>query len=213
MNQRKRQMITVNKLKVSNEIEPEITIDQLLDFILNDEKLNEHEITKVILDGKRVVAEDEKEQLSTQVGRYQSIEVFHQSRKAIAYDVLSTCPKYIDNIIFKIDEIIDAYDQNNLNEATRIFCETLDFIDLFVKLFTNLNKTLKPLVLKDVEFNENLQRLELHLLSVMKSLIPAKEKNDIIMLCDLLQYELVDNLTQWKMKIIPDYKAKTIGKV
>jgi hypothetical protein len=37
-------------------------------------------------------------------------------------------------------------------------------------------------------------------------LLSAKEKNDNIMLCDLLEYELIDNLTQWKIKILPELK-------
>jgi hypothetical protein len=43
-------------------------------------------------------------------------------------------------------------------------------------------------------------------LSVIKALLPAKEKNDVVMLCDLLEYELIDNLTQWKIKVLPELK-------
>ncbi len=54
--------------------------------------------------------------------------------------------------------------------------------------------------------DESIQKLEIHLLSVMKALLQAKEKNDTIMLCDLLEYELADNLTQWKIKVLPELK-------
>ncbi len=46
--------------------------------------------------------------------------------------------------------------------------------------------------------------LEVRLISTLQQLIPAKEKNDIIMLCDLLEYELVDILDEWKNKVIPE---------
>ena len=40
----------------------------------------------------------------------------------------------------------------------------------------------------------------------MKGIESAKNNNDYIMLNDLLEYELADNLTQWKLKILPRLK-------
>ena len=79
-------------------------------------------------------------------------------------------------------------------------------MDLYIQLVSRVYHVLRT-DLEQMNFkDESIQKLEIHLLSVMKALLQAKEKNDTIMLCDLLEYELVDNLTQWKIKVLPELK-------
>ena len=40
----------------------------------------------------------------------------------------------------------------------------------------------------------------------IKAINTAFKKNDIVMLQDLLEYELIDNLTQWKIQALPKIK-------
>jgi len=87
-----------------------------------------------------------------------------------------------------------------------MFGEVIEIMDLFVQLMSRIYKTVRKRHPQQLQATQTFQQLEIHLLSIMKALLPAKEKNDIIMLNDLLEYELIDNLTQWKIKAIPELK-------
>ncbi|MEX0798110.1 MAG: hypothetical protein WEB87_03435 [Bacteriovoracaceae bacterium] len=52
----------------------------------------------------------------------------------------------------------------------------------------------------------SIRQIKIHLLSILKAIKTAKENGDEVMLADLLEYELKDNLTQWKITAIPHIK-------
>ncbi len=54
------------------------------------------------------------------------------------------------------------------------------------------------------------QYLLMNLLSICKAMQSAKEKNDLTVLFDLIEHEFISNLTQWKIKIIPQLKNKAV---
>jgi len=124
----------------------------------------------------------------------------------LAFESIDSAFGYVDYIISQIQVLINHFQADNLQAANTQFIEVAELMDLYIQLMGRIYQVVrehnpgKPL--KD----EGIQRLEIHLLSVMKALLSAKEKNDNIMLCDLLEYELIDNLTQWKIKILPELK-------
>jgi hypothetical protein len=124
----------------------------------------------------------------------------------LAFESIDSCFGYVDHITSQIQKLIVQYNLGNVEQANDLFIEVIELMDLYIQLVTKVYKVLRT-DLKIMNFkDENLQKLEIHLLSVLKALLQAKEKEDVIMLCDLLEYELIDNLTQWKIKILPELK-------
>ena len=124
----------------------------------------------------------------------------------LAFESIDSCFGYVDYITSQIQKLIAQYNQGEIDSANQSFVEVIELMDLYIQLVSKVYRVLR-IELQAVSFkDENLQKLEIHLLSVMKALLQAKEKNDTIMLCDLLEYELADNLTQWKIKVLPELK-------
>jgi hypothetical protein len=124
----------------------------------------------------------------------------------LAFESIQSCFGYVDYITAQIQRLIAAYNNGDIEEANDHFVEVIELMDLYIQLITKVYSVLRN-ELKNLSFkDEGIQKLEIHLLSVMKALLQAKEKEDIIMLCDLLEYELIDNLTQWKIKVLPELK-------
>ena len=124
----------------------------------------------------------------------------------LAFESIDSCFGYVDYITVQIQKLLVNYNQGNDEAANDSFVEVIELMDLYIQLVTRVYRVLRT-DLQVMNFkDESIQKLEIHLLSVMKALLQAKEKNDTIMLCDLLEYELVDNLTQWKIKILPELK-------
>lgn len=124
----------------------------------------------------------------------------------LAFESVDSCFGYVDYIIERIEQLVAHYNSNETDMANAIFMEIVDLMDLYIQLITKVYRVLRKEINDEYFKDESVQKLEIHLLSVVKALLQAKEKEDIIMLCDLLEYELVDNLTQWKIKVLPELK-------
>jgi hypothetical protein len=125
----------------------------------------------------------------------------------LAFESIDSCFGYVDYITAQIQKLITFYNAGEVDQANATFMEVIDLMDLYIQLISKVYRVIRT-DLPGQSFNkyESIQKLEIHLLSVIKALLQAKEKEDVIMLCDLLEYELVDNLTQWKIKILPELK-------
>jgi hypothetical protein len=124
----------------------------------------------------------------------------------LAFESIDSCFGYVDHITAQIQKLIAFYAASENDKANDTFIEVVELMDLYIQLITKVYKVIRT-DMPGVQFkDESIQKLEIHLLSVIKALLQAKEKEDIIMLCDLLEYELVDNLTQWKIKVLPELK-------
>ncbi len=129
-----------------------------------------------------------------------------QNSLDLAFESLESCNTYIDHLTGLVYKTIEAYHAGNLDQGNAAFADMVEILDLYVQLMTKIYASLRQQTKEPIAKDDSFQNLEIHLLSIMKAVLPAKEKGDIIMLCDLLEFELIDNLTQWKIKAIPELK-------
>lgn len=198
--------VSINKIQINTQLPQECTVYDAMDYILEHHASNEQVIASISVNGKELDAHEENQCLTMNLYSFNSIDFNLKSSIEMAYMSLDSCVGYIDNVIDKIHETLGLYNENKVHEANALFSDVIEVMDLFIQLMSRIHKTIRRYHPQFFQENRTLQQLEIHLLSVMKALVPAKEKNDIIMLSDLLEYELIDNLTQWKIKAIPELK-------
>lgn len=121
------------------------------------------------------------------------------------YDLIDVSLKLLNKIIDSIPETINKLKNQNENSDQYLFFIS-DNLELFVQLVIELHHSLDLPTKEKLAATSDIKQLKIHLLSVIKAIFLARQKDDKIMLCDLIEYELKDNLTQWKINIIP--KAK-----
>lgn len=192
----------INTLENSN-----TSLTDYMDHLLDKHLKKQEVITGIRVNGKLLSLEEENACLGQSLSSFQSVDFKVQSTLDLAFEALDSCTTYIDVVTQKVRELIELYTNNQLEEANLKFGDVIDIMDLYVQLMSKIHKTLKTNLPNNYSKSKTIQQLEIHLLSILKGLIPAKEKNDLIMLCDLLEYELIDNLTQWKIKAIPELRA------
>ncbi len=131
--------------------------------------------------------------------------------KKLSSEALGDCPKYIDYVISNINTVIESYSANDYDKANAHFSEIIVTLESFTQLITKIKYILKETIktYHRVERHDEIMQIEQQLVVILQSLVPAKENNDIIMLCDLLEFELTDNLNMWKNFIIPQYLKVT----
>lgn len=198
--------VTLNQNPLKNTISSNQSLDDLVSFIFDKEITKESILVSVNLDGKSIPFENGLEIASAKVSSFNEIDFEIKSSLELAYEALDSCNDYINLLVKKIKFLTECYNKNEIDLANQHFTEVIDILDLYTQLFANIHSTLKRHLADTITISEDIQKLDIHLLSILKALIPAKENGDLIMLCDLLEYELIDNLTQWKIKILPALK-------
>ncbi len=200
-------IITINQENELKDFNNNATVSDIIQNILSQDIFNDQIVSQICIDGKDLTIEEEDAILEQRLGQFKSINFTVKSNIVLAFEALQSCNSYIDNIIFQISELTSSYQSCKTDESNVKFAEVIEITDLFIQLVSRIQKTIKSHLQSHWEKPHSVQQLEIHLLSILKAIIPAKEKNDLIMLCDLLEYELVDNLKQWKIKALPDLRS------
>ena len=119
-------------------------------------------------------------------------------------EIINDLPILIDKTMPKIIACSRLFEDNMKYEATKSLSQVIDAVDTFISTISYAVKSIK--VQGDDISELPIKELQIHLLSILKAIHNAHNLNDSIMLTDLLEYELKDNLTQWKILIIPVLK-------
>ncbi|MCF8058163.1 MAG: hypothetical protein K9K67_02635 [Bacteriovoracaceae bacterium] len=198
--------LTLNNYPIKRSFKNNESLEEVIDHLFNTEMERESVLVNLEIDNETIPFEDGLDLSKQKLNQFEKINFQTQTSTELAFEAVDSCNEYIDILSDKIREMVTLYQAGDSEKGNIEFGEMIDILDLYVQLFSKIHSTLKRKFSARLEVSEDIQKLDIHLLSVLKALIPAKEKNDIIMLCDLLEYELIDNLTQWKIKIIPSLK-------
>jgi uncharacterized protein YpiB (UPF0302 family) len=202
---------TLNQKPISKQFNNSQKLDEVVEHIFETAVGKESVLVNLKVDGNLIPFEDGLEVCQMPIESFSEIDFEVQSSVELAFEALDSCNDYIQILTEKTMSLTRLYQENKAEEANDEFSEMIDILDLYVQLFAKIHSTLKRNFKGAFTHTEEIQKLDIHLLSVLKALIPAKEKGDIIMLCDLLEYELVDNLTQWKINIVPALKKLKVN--
>ena len=198
--------ITINHEDLSLNLKNDQTINDVMDKLFTDILKDSEIITSIRINGQLLSEKEETDILPENISNFENIDFTVKTSVELAFEALDSCNSYIDVVISKIQELNKLYASGEIQHANNLFAEVIEIMDLFIQLVSKIHSTFRTKLGDKFVKTETLQNLEIHLLSILKGLVPAKEKNDLIMLCDLLEYELVENLTQWKIKAIPELK-------
>jgi len=122
------------------------------------------------------------------------VEVNFKHTKEFLAEILTDLSNLIIAIEKRISNVQDPKQLNKIMDALNVLVQTTSY------LFKSTD------ILKKVDVSLPVKELQIHMLSVMKAIETAHNKEDHFMLTDLLEYELKDNLAKWKILVIPKLK-------
>lgn len=108
----------------------------------------------------------------------------------------------LSDILFSINQLNNFVPQNEYYINRSLINLTND-ISKFVELTSLLTKLLQTSIKQTVP---EIKESHLQLLFILKGINQARINQDFIALEELIKYELKDNLTQWKIDLIPQVK-------
>lgn len=110
--------------------------------------------------------------------------------------------EYLNQILLRLTQFPDpaALRAHDLNQMVSSL--SMD-VGTFVEVTTLISRMIQK---KFTATIVGARESHVHLLFIMKGINQAQLKGDLVALEDLIKYELKDNLTQWKIDLIPQAK-------
>jgi len=117
-------------------------------------------------------------------------------------DTIGLTLEFLSDILLDIQTIGEFSPEREFFWNRKISKLTQD-IGQFVELTTLLSKTIMS---RKQQTIPGIKESHIHLLFILKAMNQAQTKQDLVALEELIKYELKDNLTQWKIDLIPQTK-------
>jgi hypothetical protein len=198
--------IEFNRKRVEVKTETIRTIAELIPC-LKDNHLSESEyMTSISVNGEKITKNNETQFLKKSLIDTDLISFNVSNSKSLLLETVDELPSYIDLMIETIDLAVSFSKHNQQDLVQSLLSDIIVKIDSFIQLITQVHRGLKLDSDQSLDSGQTIKQLEIHLLSVAKALLVAQKREDDVMLIDLLDYELKDNLTQWKITAIPQIK-------
>lgn len=117
-------------------------------------------------------------------------------------DTIGLTLEFLSDILLDIQTIGEFNPEREFFWNRKVSKLTQD-IGQFVELTTLLSKTIMA---RKQQTIKGIKESHIHLLFILKAMNQAQTKQDLVALEELIKYELKDNLTQWKIDLIPQIK-------
>ena len=197
--------ITINENVFSQQINDDATIVNFIDYVTNENiNTSGHVVTEVFIDNESIDFHYENPELDRKMSEISTLDIKTKSSLQLSFEALESMPLYIDNITEQIHGVIENFRAGEAEQGNLLFADTINTIELFIQLFTGVQNSFVRNLGNKYKKTDNLIQCEGQLLEIVKEIIDSKTNNDDTLLCDLLEYELVANLKQWKDEIIPE---------
>jgi len=198
--------IQVNDTELDFDFSNIRTLDELLPSLKENYMTEKEHLVELLINGNIINPALDNNFNSLSLEKIQTINIRTSSVSSIVLDTIHSFPTYIDQLIEQINTAVKFYSLEKTDIGHAALSGVIETIDVFIQLITHIHKSLEVQSDKKLSSGNTIKQLEIHLLSVVKGILTAEKKNDTVMLMDLLEYELKDNLTQWKITAIPQIK-------
>lgn len=185
-----------------NGVEKEFIADGIVleDFLNNlNSTLMDQElvISSLMIDGHEVSEGEETAIRKKNLNEIGNIEIFTANPADLAYETISTLVHYVDRLTVTIQRAAMHYRGKTHVSGDVYFAKAIDGLDLFVQTIGGVKLALK------IGMNPKVALTEASLVSIMNDLLEAKRANNYVFLAELLDQDLIENLSEWKDQIFP----------
>jgi hypothetical protein len=181
-------------------------LEEILVKVMSDLIRPGQVITTVKLNGEVYSEENPHDAVRISLSDIETLEIHTMATDEIAWRFLDSGVEQVDMIIQgaqKISELFRIADETEANEQYADFLESLRlFLQMVAEVKAILNLDLAS-AFKGRTVEDRVEKLS----EMMDQMLHVQEEEDWIMLADLLEYELIPLLEEWK-SILPLLKGK-----
>jgi hypothetical protein len=122
----------------------------------------------------------------------------------ILIESVQLAQEYLNQTLGRLNQLPSLQNAKTHNINQLVTALTMD-VGTFVEITTLITRMVQKRYQHSIA---GAKESHIHLLFIMKGINQAQQKGDLIALEDLIKYELKDNLTQWKIDLIPQVKRQ-----
>lgn len=199
--------IEINGKQITHNFANTQNVYELLPLIKRSLLAETEIIIEVAINKQPVYIKNKDELCRLKLTNVSELSLKTSSNYEIILETIQTMPKYINNINEKVMLTVMLYQKGQMSLGDSLLEDIIENLDVFIQLISQIHQALVVGCHSRLDNKTTIKDLEIHLLSVLKAIIRAKQVEDYVMLTDLLEYELRANLTQWKISAIPHIKS------
>lgn len=128
--------------------------------------------------------------------------IANASKPDFLQETISLTQEFLSDILLDIQDMHSHELEHEFHWNNKLGRLTAS-ISQFVEVTTLISKVLKARKNQSIA---DIKESHIQLLFIMKAINQAQDKLDYIALEELIKYELKDNLTQWKIDLMPQLK-------
>lgn len=193
-------MVEINNEVFQYQFTEGINLQKLLPIVRSKYSFENYNYTSIALNGLTLIPEIDKMSLLRPLTQTDFIQLTLDGNPYL--DLIENLEKLSSSITLKItkmdysSQVVYESDLNQILAGISVFIQTSTYI---VRRLKNRYNQID---------DSQVKNLQIHLLSVLKGIESAHNMKDLVMLEDLLEFELKDNLTKWKILVIPSLKVQ-----
>jgi len=180
-------------------------LEEVLVKIMDEHVKRGSAITTVKLNGAVYSEESPHDAVGVLISDIRTLEINTMGQEEIALHFLENGVGQLDLLIQGAEKVSELFRIADEAEANEHYARLLESLRLFLQVVVQVKETLH-LNLSAIAFqNDTVEQRFEKLSEIMDEMIEVQEKEDWIMLADLLEYELAPLLEEWK-SIVPVLK-------
>ena len=194
--------LELNNQKIEISEEHFFNVRSLIPQLRRKFPFNDYEFESLKMNGRTLDIDSDDPDLIRPINRTDTITLGINARKSKHESLVSDVLDLANRILGRLEVCVENFKLDLNLEAKNGLNSIVEAIETFIITSSYVCRNSEDMEL--LPYKE----LQIHLLSVMKAVSDAISKDDTIMLTDLLEYELKDNLTQWKIHVLTNLKHK-----
>lgn len=202
--------IILNEEELTTPIDEAATLQELIDNLKQGHLPPNHFINKITIGDQEFTLENMSEHASLSLGEIESVTIqtedLNEFNKRVLFEQKGQIEQLLkDNLDQLIEDFADIADKYRLGEeieASDKFSNSIDRLLAFMEYISSVQATYNldftQIDVAGVPLSDLLDDLK----NDLEQMLSAQQDQDWVLLSDLLEYELVSKLEEWK-KVIP----------
>lgn len=204
--------IIINDIDRNHDTSSINNLNELYKNLLGEYKSTESFVNKIRLNGKDLTENELENNGNLPIKEIDSLELIILTVPEMALNNINNAMEYLNKLIPGIEKASELFRTKSEEEANKYYLQCVEGLAWFREVIDNVKLTLKE-ELDKLDFGS--KSIEIHdekMLSLTKELADSQSKKDWVMLADLLEYELLPYLEEWK-SIMPLFVKAVQNKI
>ncbi len=191
-------IVKLNKIEVEIDTSGFATAGDLLESLKSNHLNPADFITSISLNGETVPEEKQEKLITKQLSEVELFEVDTDNPRDLSVRTLAKMDELVDSLTVMLEESADKFRVEDEKIANQYFINCVEALHTFADVIVKV-KVLNSIDYTDIIYNsEPVSIKEEALQKVFSSLHEAQKSKDWISLADLVEYELLPVILEWK---------------